>query len=106
MSEELKAFYKATQEWIEAGCTEHPVFAKDRGLCDNLYFYAKITDGQDQNCGELLRAFRSQVAAAGLHKIFPFNRDHCCFEDFIDECNSETVYENKDRLAWIKEHAK
>lgn len=106
MNENLKQFYKEMQTWIEAGCPTHPVFVSDDGLCLNLHLFTEKVLGEDWNYSLKLRQVLSkQFSEAGLSWLFPFNEGPNYTDAFREEIENHTLYKNKARLAWVKEHA-
>lgn len=98
----LTEFYQDMQTWVDAGTPEHPIFSKAVGLCANLYWwtgYNKLTHKARAKIN-LLR--RKQFIDAGLNTAYPFNTPI----HYLQELRRDgTRYNNKERLAWIREHA-
>ncbi len=95
-SEELTAFYREILAWIEAGQPEHKNFMSCTGLCANLFFSPYGGLGIEAE-------IREQFSFAGLDKDYPFNDDHFSYRL---EADAFSIYQNPQRLAWIRKHAK
>lgn len=95
-SEELTAFYREILAWIEAGQPDHRNFRAYTGLCTNLIFspYDHHAVGVEMS---------EQFSFAGLNKQFPFNGD---VTSYRLEGEAYSTYQNPQRLAWIRKHAK
>lgn len=97
----LKEFYQDILKWIEARCpADHPYYTTSFGLCFNLErwkFENNLSVGT-----ELDNLQYRMFAEAGLHP-------HCPFEEWNEYCKrkfSGTMFENPQRLAWVRDHAR
>lgn len=101
----LQLFYQAIHEWIVAGLPEDPVrnpygFGADTGLCTNMIIFGR---SQYMSNDELLAwnsKLKLQFMDAGLHNTYPFGGYH----QYQEEYHSNSIYQNQDRLDWIKNH--
>ena len=95
----LKEYLKAVQAWVERGCQHCAPYRATRGLCINTYeFLPDDYEASEKLRIELVDAFK----ADGLNPEYPFNSSA---EDYEDECFMRSVWENPQRLAWVKKHA-
>lgn len=101
MSPELKSFYVAMQEWIDAGCPEGNQyrFILQVGLCTNLINFTLVTEEGYKE--DTLEEMRQQFHEAGLDRDLPFNENI----SYLFERDKGIMYKNPQRLAWIKQHA-
>jgi hypothetical protein len=91
----LTNFYKDLQAWLDAGMPAHPVFNKKRALCASLSVWSS------DSCS-MQRSLAAQFKRAKLCPVFPFNKPA---RDYHTECFNSTVYDNVERLAWVKQQA-
>lgn len=101
MREELKQFYQAIQEWVDEGCPPHDVFQLDSGLCNTLEMWCEKAGYDRELTEQLWDEQAGMFQAAGLDKNFPFDTE----ESYNHAYYSNAMYDNADRLNWIKEHA-
>ena len=95
----LKEYLQSVQAWIERGCQHYAPYRATRGLCRNTYEFLP----DDYEASEKLRIeLEDAFKADGLNPEYPFNRSA---KDYEDECYRLTVWENPQRLAWVKKHA-
>lgn len=101
----LQLFYQAIHEWVVADLPEDLVhnpyrFEAYTGLCRNL-----LTFGHSQSTEWIVldKAFfemKKQFNKANLSTEFPFSD----LETYEYECTTRTIYQNQQRLDWIKDH--
>ena len=101
MSPELSRFYKSVQAWIDSNFTVNPYdYVIHSGLCLNsCSFESKHELPMDEVYHEMICQFKE----AGLNTDVPFNvypRN-----SYNDESTRKTIWQNKERLAWVKDHA-
>ena len=95
----IKEYLQSVQVWIEQGCQHYAPYRATCGLCRNTY--KLLPDdyvASEKLYAELVEAFK----ADGLNPEYPFNSSA---EDYEDECFMWAVWENPQRLAWVKKHA-
>lgn len=101
----LTTFYRDLQAWINEGCpveNDHH-FRKDRGLCANLDKWCMFDyEMSHEHSLALDKELEEQFIEAGLNAYYPFNKANRIF--FKEECDNWTMFENPERLAWIKNH--
>ena len=99
MSPLLKQFFLEIHEWIEQGCPEHKAFSNQYGLCTNLTFYNSVKFGFNLKSPSAvdyeLREFLKTISGGSI----PFNED---IFSYRKEQRRRTIYQNLDRLAFIK----
>ena len=95
----LKEYLKAVQAWIEQGCPNNTPFFVSCGLCKNTHGFFP---GDWEAIEKLQRELEDAFCADDLDLEYPFNSSP---EDYDDECSFQTVWENPQRLAWVKKHA-
>jgi len=85
----LKEFCQEMLAWIDGGCGEHDDFCPTVGLCTNyrMLFLANSLE---------------YYLIATMDTVHPFGGVNMYFE----ESETQTLYQNPQRLAWLKEHAK
>lgn len=95
----LKKFYKELAVWINAGMPEHEVFKKSHALCwqlscwcDSLPWYRSMFYDFDCVCEEQAKLF--------FYNTFPFG-----LGEYMQDKAQKDFYKNKQRLAFIFEHA-
>lgn len=96
----LKDFYKGIAKWVEEGCSGGGVYRKDYGLCSNLLRYCNEVAYTGKYA--VLDSMVNQFENAGLNTRTPFNEDRY---DYATEKSNLSMYTNRARRAWIKDHA-
>lgn len=96
MSEELKQFYVAYKEWLDAGAPDGRPFERCRGLCPNL----KAFYDNSGLASDLRVEMCSQFSKAGLSEIYPFGSI-----DYKRRRRTETQHLHPLRVRWVEEHA-
>lgn len=101
----LQLFYQAIHEWIVAGLPEDPVrnpygFVADRGLCTNMIHFGRSQGYSNATIGTAQEHMKTLFKSAGLSRVFPFG-DVLVYDQ---ECGSKTIFQNQQRLDWIKNH--
>lgn len=103
MRDELKEFYQLVLEWLETDRLLDIDFETDMGLCGNLYNWAEDAYGEALAC-ELYDVQKRMFIEAGLDVDFPFDADIDAYLKSARE-GKHGLYDNPERLNWIKEHA-
>lgn len=96
-SELLTSFYRAYQDWINAGAPNHKPFRRDKGLCFNLFNFCRdnhLSDTAVSN--EMNRQFKN----AGMNYTIPFSK----YSSYHVEVRTSQCHINKERLTWVKDH--
>jgi hypothetical protein len=99
-SDTLKAFYQDIQKWIDRGTPAHRFYLRDSGLCKNNERYHLSIGSPYSNLIEL----KDQFEKAGLDRMFPFNVS--ADKGYFYEHKDRTIFDNEERLKWVKDHAK
>jgi len=92
----LTQFYKEMQAWVDAGCPDHAIFRRNLGLCGNLSNWDFVYQT------ELYEVQRDKFLSVSLSENYPFNLNKVEWEK---EQADNTLFHNKQRLDWIKQHA-
>lgn len=87
MSKELKQFFIDLQAWVDAGFPEHSIFETDAGICLNLENY------------DIYLVY--DLEEIFDFKDYPFNDNKRV--SFDNECDTDTLWQNSKRLAFVKE---
>lgn len=101
MRDELKQFYQEIQEWVEAGCPPYTVFQMDSGLCNQLEMWSENQGHDEELTEQLWDEQAAMFQSAGLDKNFPFDTE----ESYTHAYCANAMYDNPERLNWIKEHS-
>lgn len=101
----LQLFYQAIHEWIVAGLPEDPVrnpygFVAVSGLCTNMIYFGRSQGYSNTTIGMAQEHMKTLFKSAGLSRAFPFG-DLFVYDQ---EHKSKTIYQNQQRLDWIKDH--
>lgn len=92
---DLSDFCKTVLEILELNKDDRPTWFCDyTGLCSNAILYDDKQGSHSQT--------RMRLAAALNYETYPFNSDE---EDYKAEADTGTLYTNKKRLAFLREHA-
>ena len=92
MSDELKAFYKAYCEWLDAGAPQRKPFSRGVGLCLSLDYFSGGNP-------DLLEEMYKQFISHGLNGDYPFDKDWFSYR------NDANKHLNKDRVSWVRKNA-
>ncbi len=101
MRDELKQFYQDVAAWVEDGCPSHDVFQLDCGLCSQLEMWSENQCHAKELTDQLWDEQAAMFQSAGLDKNFPFDTE----ESYNHAYYANAMYDNPERLNWIKEHA-
>lgn len=101
----LQFFYQAIHEWIVAGLPEDPVrnpygFKSDAGLCTNMVYFSRSQGCSNTTICMTKEHMNILFKRAGLSAVFPFG-DLLVYDQ---ERKSKTIFQNQQRLDWIKDH--
>lgn len=96
-SELLTSFYRAYQDWINAGAPNHKPFRRDKGLCFNLSNFCRDINVEDK---AVSKEMNLQFKDAGLSGTIPF----CKYSAYHVEVRTSQCHINKERLTWVKDH--
>lgn len=101
----LQLFYQAIHEWIVAGLPDDPVrnpygFKEDTGLCTNMIHFGRSQGYSNATIGMAQEHMKTLFKRAGLYRVFPFGG----LLIYDQECSTKTIYQNQQRLDWIKDH--
>ena len=98
MSDEMYKFLREWYIWALSDGPEHPIFAKDMGLCGCAYEYGRQFVSAPPNGGvSLLDELIDLMDDDGLDLFCPFNTESSYWEE-IEAC---TVHQNPRRLSWV-----
>lgn len=101
MSEELKAFYIAYRDWLDAGAPNYEPFARHDGLCSNIGRLYKVEKPGDTTLRRRLRdELSAQFRAARLDSTFPFGE-----RSYHMRHDKDSQHLHKPRVKWVREHA-
>lgn len=101
MSPELKAFYRAYRDWLDAGAPEFEPFARFDGLCCNISRLYRLEKPGDMELRKRLRdELGAQFRAAGLSDTFPFGE-----RSYYLRHDKDSQHLHKPRVKWVREHA-
>lgn len=92
MSEQLKAFYKAYAEWLDAGAPHSETFDRTCGLCNALEEFSECDY-------KLLKEMQQQFTDAGLNWDFPFDEGWKAYH------YDDNKHLNASRVEWVRKHA-
>lgn len=102
-SELLTRFYRAVAEQLDRD-TPDAIFHEDTGLCGNLrHWGARILNLSQEKVTALVQEMEQQFRDAELNAMFPFNPVE---GSYCDEEEAGTLYDNINRIQWIRDHAK
>lgn len=91
ISDELKQFFVAIQQWIDSGCPIYDTFVRSVGLCNN---FEKFGQGQMTELKDLLEL---EFGDGG----YPFGGPTI----YCKEQAYYKMYQNPERLAFIRKYA-
>lgn len=103
----MNQFYKELLEWLEAGTPDLGIFTKDSGLCINLVrWYNSLNLLQrlvyNFDALEIEQRWRFYLYnGSPMHSPYPFGDSGL----YAVERSDGTLYENVDRVAFIKKNA-
>lgn len=101
---QLREFYRDVNRAIKADIKPE-WFCINAGLCDNLINWYKAKAGLKYRYRELNRLkvrMSNQFSNAELNRLLPFNQSS--MRKYIDECRGSMIYQNPQRLKWIRDH--
>lgn len=93
ISPTLQEFYNEMNKIISDPSYRPDWFNPKVGLCLNCVAY---NYSQDE--------LQEHLFSAGLNPTYPFNNDEG-YSSYTREKHTNTLYQNPNRLAWIKQHA-
>ena len=96
----------ALNDWVEDGCPKDTVFDKRGSICINVgdYISNKKTECPRCEIGKVMKVLKETFYQEGLHEKFPFNEG--IYSLYESECYDLTVWQNPQRLAWLKKHGR
>ena len=99
MHKDLKDFFIAINDWIEAGCPEENDydFSRDAGLCWNYRVFLGVRENLSLTSLKILTK-RLEQEFKGM--LYPFNENSA---DYTEECCLLTIFSNPKRLKFIKD---
>lgn len=106
MNKHLKQFFKELQQWIDAGCPEHPVFKNNTAICNSLinYMCFKWPHASQETLMKAQLALHSLLWEQFSLSKFPLNNGS--LRMYYEEIETGTIYQNPARLAFIRQHSK
>lgn len=111
---DLKQFYRDYLEWINSPANNNPDWSnpvKDNnnygfsihvGLCYALQSWCYMKDISPIESLSLKMEMKDQFSKAGLNQAYPFGGQEC----YVIESYGGSCHLNKERIAWVEEHAK
>lgn len=106
----FRKFFNELDAWIEVGCpASHEIFDPKVGICDNYEcWFEERYEATVDDLAAVKKILDTRIKI--WHRvymgeeiqdnrlIFPFNYS---MNDFLEECNKNTLYQNKLRLNFI-----
>lgn len=99
----MKTFLVELNFWIEQGRPCHSTFSSAVGVCGNLNRAVRALKAHPEVRGELQTELYHMFIADGLDPILPFNTGMSL--KYETESEYGLLYENQERINWIKKHA-
>jgi len=91
----LKEFCQAMLEWIDGGCGDHEIFGSLVGLCRNHALFTRLPIDRPS---DLLAEYFYE----NFNTCYPFGGQL----EYGAEVETSSLYQNPERLQWLKDHAK
>lgn len=93
--------------WIEEGLLIHPVFERNSPLCPTIFYWCKHKELDELKAIELSDYQLSLFKKVTGDLLYPFNKKGANYNGrrFYAEIRYSLIYENPERLRWIRRFA-